>query len=268
MITEQRLRFEAKHKVPAYAEYSEERGQYTVKRLYGEEEPALHSIWDVNIDIYNALWQGYQSALEDRQGEAVADVIAIQPADMTATVKMKPLLNYGVPLSIGDKLFTSPQPAQPDDNNYHDAYRSAMNRAYAAEKEVHELKRINSNLVKALSEECNGQTHMGEPVLPAQPHQAGIPRNVLVEAYMLMEADESQIPDDPKEALEKLIDWHCEFRKAVGSVAQPDQWNAAIEAAADICQAEGDEWDSDDVQTSKNYAHACRDRILALRKGA
>jgi hypothetical protein len=38
----------------------------------------------------------------------------------------------------------------------------------------------------------------------------------------------------------------------------------AIRMAAEICQQEGDEWDSDAVVTEKNYAHACRDRILAL----
>lgn len=31
-----------------------------------------------------------------------------------------------------------------------------------------------------------------------------------------------------------------------------------------ICQEEGDEWDSDNLITEKNYAHACRDRIAAL----
>jgi hypothetical protein len=104
MITEQRLRFEAKHPPKQNVVYRAKDNEYWYMRD-GEYDMACHE--------YNILWRGYQSALEDRQGEAVADVIAIQPADMTATVKMKPLLNYGVPLSIGDKLFTSPQPAQP-----------------------------------------------------------------------------------------------------------------------------------------------------------
>jgi hypothetical protein len=38
----------------------------------------------------------------------------------------------------------------------------------------------------------------------------------------------------------------------------------AVRACADICQQEGDEWASDQQVTEKNYAHACRDRILGL----
>lgn len=47
----------------------------------------------------------------------------------------------------------------------HDAYRGAMERAYAAERELHEAKRINDNLTRALAQEVNGQTFMGEPVI-------------------------------------------------------------------------------------------------------
>ena len=31
---------------------------------------------------------------------------------------------------------------------------------------------------------------------------------------------------------------------------------------AEICDAEGNEWDSDLLQTYKNYPHACRERIF------
>lgn len=41
----------------------------------------------------------------------------------------------------------------------------------------------------------------------------------------------------------------------------------AVEEAAAICDGEGNEWDSDDLITEKNYAHAFRDRIRAMQKG-
>lgn len=41
-----------------------------------------------------------------------------------------------------------------------------------------------------------------------------------------------------------------------------------IDQAIAICQEEGDEWDSDRVQATKNYAHACRDRIRALTRAS
>lgn len=40
----------------------------------------------------------------------------------------------------------------------------------------------------------------------------------------------------------------------------------AIEEASAICDEEGNEWDSDNLITEKNYAHACRDRIRGLQK--
>lgn len=42
--------------------------------------------------------------------------------------------------------------------------------------------------------------------------------------------------------------------------------NQALEEAATICQTEGDEWDSDSLKTYKNYAHACRDAIRAMKE--
>ncbi|WP_343618762.1 helix-turn-helix transcriptional regulator [Ralstonia sp.] len=61
--------------------------------------------------------------------------------------------------------------------------------------------------------------------------------------------------------------------------ANPDEWKPLYthpEASAPglsdqaiaICQEEGDEWDSDRVQTTKNYAHVCRDRIRALTRAS
>ena len=41
-----------------------------------------------------------------------------------------------------------------------------------------------------------------------------------------------------------------------------------VDQAIAICQEEGDEWDSDRVQATKNYAHACRDRIRALTRAS
>ena len=38
----------------------------------------------------------------------------------------------------------------------------------------------------------------------------------------------------------------------------------ALSEAIAICQQEGDEWNSDAVQSTKNYAHTCRDRIAQL----
>lgn len=166
MNTEHRLRFEAKHKVPENIYYDEARNEYVYR--YSDE----HKFDQVNAGTaseyrQNTLWQGYQSALEDRQGEAVA-------------------WNGHVPLHLQQRI-------------------------NALRLELPQF--IVDDLENAI------RTAMAAVFVSPQP-------------------------------------------------AQPDQWNAAIEAAASICQAEGDEWDSDDVQTLKNYAHACRDRILALRKGA
>ena len=46
---------------------------------------------------------------------------------------------------------------------------------------------------------------------------------------------------------------------------QASRKQALAEAAA-ICDQEGNEWNSDDLIAEKNYAHACRDRILTMQK--
>ncbi|MFY3460751.1 hypothetical protein ACOTJD_29255, partial [Achromobacter xylosoxidans] len=43
-------------------------------------------------------------------------------------------------------------------------------------------------------------------------------------------------------------------------------WNAALEQAAAICDAEGQEWDSDALITEKNYAEYCARRIRSLKQ--
>ena len=67
---------------------------------------------------------------------------------------------------------------------------------------------------------------------------------------------------------ERLADMHLEHLASGVSVPlyilpAPEAAQALREAIS-ICQQEGDEWDSDNVQLTKNYAHACRDRIAQL----
>ncbi|MFY3310923.1 hypothetical protein [Achromobacter ruhlandii] len=65
-----------------------------------------------------------------------------------------------------------------------------------------------------------------------------------------------------------------EYRAAVSRIAdvardlpgRDDVRNAALEDAARICDAEGQEWDSDAVITEKNYAEHCARRIRALKQ--
>lgn len=106
MITEQRLRFEAKHKVPDDIVYSYETKSYVAKaRHYGFSAP-----------IYNTLWQGYQSALEDRQGEAVR-YERLHPTQGWIIVEEQDIPHYREQGQQIRPLFTSPQPAQPDQWN-------------------------------------------------------------------------------------------------------------------------------------------------------
>ncbi|KAF0844369.1 hypothetical protein FNL37_1813 [Methylovorus glucosotrophus] len=126
MITEQRLRFEAKHKVPDGVVWSEKLNCYT------KTFPSSRN--DSWVAIQNALWQGYQSALEDRQGEAV---VWPNGCDETVPQALRYLAEHERPAGgndsfnsehlhqladeieemAGKPLFTSPQPAQPDQWN-------------------------------------------------------------------------------------------------------------------------------------------------------
>lgn len=45
-------------------------------------------------------------------------------------------------------------------------------------------------------------------------------------------------------------------------------WNEAVEKCIAICLEEAEEWDSDRLQTCKNYAGHCANRISALHRGA
>lgn len=105
MITEQRLRFEARHPVPEYAVWSEE------EKCYCESSINITPIEHMLLDLYNALFDGYQSALEDMQGEHVATI----ECDFDATDGSK-RVEYDYKdiqrFPDGTKLFASPQPAQ------------------------------------------------------------------------------------------------------------------------------------------------------------
>lgn len=135
MITEQRLRFEARHRTPDILVYDEKTNSY----VFDPRCPKYlqdHS----KLNAHNALWQGYQSALEDRQGEAVGWVLLQSDGKMVESTDGEnaivwraspddegPINGYMVAYMDShcpDKaphrwqaLFTSPQPAQPDQWN-------------------------------------------------------------------------------------------------------------------------------------------------------
>jgi len=133
MNTEQRLTFEAKHKVPDGVKWSADHQEYISTDFYHED-------FVNEARKYNALWQGYQSALEDRQGEAVGWVLLQSDGKMVESTDGEnaivwraspddegPINGYMVAYMDShcpDKaphrwqaLFTSPQPAQLDQWN-------------------------------------------------------------------------------------------------------------------------------------------------------
>lgn len=102
-----RAEFEAKHPVPEYAEYIPEISLYALKRGINQSAITLGA-----LERYNARWQGYQSGRAAVQGEAVCEIKA-RPGDFRFMHWLKPLSE----IPVGTLLFTSPQPAQPDQWN-------------------------------------------------------------------------------------------------------------------------------------------------------
>jgi hypothetical protein len=82
----------------------------------------------------------------------------------------------------------APVAAQPAPNTYHDAYRGARDDMQEWKKRALEAEESCRKLTRALNDE-NGPTHMGEPVLKAQPAPMPVARNeVLEEAAEALES--------------------------------------------------------------------------------
>lgn len=105
MITEQRLRFEAKHKVPDGVVWDDSRDMYVPIAHFSVPE----------LQRINNLFKGYQSALEDRQGEAVGKIVEVDDETCgytRSTHREIEMYDPAFELPLGTEVYASPQPAQ------------------------------------------------------------------------------------------------------------------------------------------------------------